>query len=198
MVPRDSLARLRLSHPGCCSWARCTPRVRQASKWHFAVLELAGVPPAAHLHHACLASHSYINREPSRNVVNDELVIGRRLLASELEGEFDNFIDLTAEFSEPSSIRCIPSYRSFPILDGGAPTVEALRAEVASLRPGRTFVHCAQGHGRTGLFALAMLLRSGAARNIEDGLRMLAAARPAIRLNKEQQRCIQMYARNRG
>jgi hypothetical protein len=139
-----------------------------------------------------------LSREPARNAVTDQLVVGRRLLAFELEGEFDNFVDLTAEFPEPSSIRRTPSYRSFPILDGSAPTAEALRAAVASLRPGRTFVHCAQGHGRTGLFALAVLLRSGAARSVEDGLRILSAARPAIRLSREQHRCIQMYAQNVG
>jgi hypothetical protein len=138
------------------------------------------------------------SREPARNAITEQLVVGRRLLAFELEGEFDNFVDLTAEFSEPSSIRCSPSYRSFPILDGGAPTPEALRAAVANLRPGRTFIHCAQGHGRTGLFALAVLLSSGVVRSVEDGLRMLSASRPAIRLSREQHRCIQMYAQDVG
>ena len=138
------------------------------------------------------------SREPACNAVSDQLVVGRRLLSFEAEGQFDNFVDLTAEFSEPPSIRRSPSYRSFPILDGGAPTPEALRAVVKSLRPGRTFVHCAQGHGRTGLFALAVLLSSGVVRNVDDGLRMLMAARPGIRLNREQFRCIQGYARDVG
>ena len=134
------------------------------------------------------------SRESARNAVTEQLVVGRRLLSFEVEGQFDNFVDLTAEFSEPSSIRCSPSYRSFPILDGAAPTPEALRAAIARLRPGRTFVHCAQGHGRTGLFALAVLLSSGAVRSVEDGLLMLSAVRPGIRLNREQLRCIQVYA----
>ena len=138
------------------------------------------------------------SREPARSKVTQQLVVGRRLLASELDGEFDNFVDLTAEFSEPSIIRDSPSYRSFPILDGAAPTPEALYAAVASLRPGRTFIHCAQGHGRTGLFALAVLLSSGVARSVEDGLRMLSAVRPAIRLSREQHRCILIYAQNTG
>ena len=138
------------------------------------------------------------SREPAHSVVTEQLVVGRRLLPSEFQGEFDNFVDLTAEFSEPSSIRHSPSYRSFPILDGGAPTPEALRAAVASLRPGRTVIHCAQGHGRTGLFALAVLLSSGIARNVEDGLQMLTKARPGIRLSKGQHRCIQAYANDAG
>jgi protein-tyrosine phosphatase len=136
------------------------------------------------------------SREPAHNTVTEQLTVGRRLLASELEGKFDNIVDLTAEFPEPYSIRRSPSYWSFPILDGGAPKPEALRWAIATLRPGRTYVHCAQGHGRTGLFALAVLLTSGVARDVEDGLRLLSAARPGIRLNREQRRCIEIYAQN--
>jgi protein-tyrosine phosphatase len=139
-----------------------------------------------------------LSREPARNAVTDQLVVGRRLLSFELEGEFDNFVDLTAEFTEPASIRCSSSYRSFPILDGGAPTPEALRDAVTSLRPGRAFIHCAQGHGRTGLFALAVLLNSGVARSVEDGLRILSAVRPGIRLSRQQHECIRIYAENMG
>jgi len=135
------------------------------------------------------------SREPACGVVTEDLVVGRRLLASEFDDEFDNYVDLTAEFSEPAAIRGSPSYRSFPILDGAAPRPEALRSAVAALRPGRTFVHCAQGHGRTGLFALAVLLNSGAAGSVEDGLQMLRTVRPGIRLNRDQQRCIQLYAK---
>ena len=138
------------------------------------------------------------SREPARNVVNEHLVVGRRLLGWEFDGGLDNYVDLTAEFSEPRAVRNSSSYRSFPILDGAAPTPEALRAAVAGLRPGRTFIHCAQGHGRTGLFALAVLLSTGVARSVEDGLGMLSAVRPAIRLSAEQRRCIQTYARNMG
>lgn len=78
------------------------------------------------------------SREPAFNVVTDKLVVGRRLLAFELDGEFDNYVDLTAEFAEPGVIRDSECYRSVPILDGAAPTPEILHAAVASLRPGRT------------------------------------------------------------
>ncbi len=137
-----------------------------------------------------------LSREPAHQVVNGQLVVGRRLLGSELHEEFENVVDLTAEFCEPSALRQPPAYRSFPILDGGAPTPEALLAAVTGLRPGRTFVHCAQGHGRTGLFALAMLLYSGSVPSVEEGLRKLQAVRPGIRLNREQRRCIEAYARD--
>lgn len=138
------------------------------------------------------------SREPASDPVTEQLVVGRRLLRFEFDGEFDNVVDLTAEFSEPAALRAAPAYRSFPILDGSAPTPEALRAAVESLQPGRTFVHCAQGHGRTGLFALALLLSSGLACSVEDGLRILLRVRPAIRLTREQLRCIRLYAEDMG
>ena len=136
-------------------------------------------------------------REPAQNAVTDWLVVGRRLLPSEVKEKFNNFVDLTTEFCEPRAIRDHPSYRSFPILDGSAPTPEALHAMITTLKRGRTYVHCAQGHGRTGLFALALLLNSSRnASDVQGGLRMLQSVRPDIQLNREQQKCIELYAKN--
>ncbi|MCX5660599.1 MAG: hypothetical protein NTW19_12885 [Planctomycetota bacterium] len=126
--------------------------------------------------------------------MSSQLVVGRRLLAREDPGEFANYIDLTAEFQEPRAFRKRPGYGAFPILDASAPSPERLHTAVSHLRPGTTFIHCAQGHGRTGLFALAVLLKSGDARTVDEGLSMLASARPAIRLNPEQMDCIRAYA----
>lgn len=137
------------------------------------------------------------SREPASHAITADLVIGRRLLPSEVPGRFDNYVDLTAEFSEPVPIRSSPGYRCFPILDGAAPTPEALRRAVRSLRAGRTFVHCAQGHGRSGLFTLAMLLDEGTARTIAEGLSLLAAVRPGVRLSRDQLKCIQRFAEAR-
>jgi hypothetical protein len=133
--------------------------------------------------------------ESAKNAVTEQLVVGRRLLPLELDRQFENYVDLTAEFAEPAAIRKSSSYHSFPILDGAAPTPDALLDVVSSLRPGRTFIHCAQGHGRTGLFAAAALLKAGAASSAEDALRMLTAVRPGTRLNKEQHRCINAYVK---
>jgi len=137
------------------------------------------------------------SRGPATNRVTPDLVVGRRLLASEIDQEFDNcfdncfdnYVDLTAEFSEPSPIRQRAGYVCFPILDGAAPDPEALRAMISRLRPGKTFVHCAQGYGRTGLFASALLITQSAAVSAEDALQILQAARPGIRLNRQQLSC---------
>jgi hypothetical protein len=136
-----------------------------------------------------------LSRKPPFHTVNDCLVIGRRLLPSEVSGQFDNYVDLTAEFTEPKAIRTSNAYQSVPILDGSAPDPDVLLQAISRLRPGRTFVHCAQGYGRTGLFALACLLKSGKAHSVDDGLAVLVAARPGIGLSGPQRRCIEDVAK---
>lgn len=127
-----------------------------------------------------------LSRESAFNIIDENLVIGRRLLAGEAPEGFDHYVDLTAEFDEPASIRVRPGYRCLPILDASVPTVEELRVAVEGSATGRVFVHCAQGHGRTGLFALALLLRRGNVLTLDEGIGLLRSLRPAVRLNREQ------------
>jgi hypothetical protein len=145
--------------------------------------------------HAVWHLFRLLARDAKANEVSEELTVGRRQRAGELEGDFANYVDLTAEFSAPLPIREAPSYLNFPILDGGTPSTRELRAFIRSLRPGRTFVHCAQGRGRAGLFAVAMLLHSKAATNVEEALRILRSARPGVQLNRNQRRCAETFAR---
>lgn len=135
------------------------------------------------------------SREPAYNLVREDLVVGRRLLAREVPDEFVNYVDLTAELEDPAAIRRLPGYLAFPILDASAPDPERLREAVRSLRPGATFIHCAQGHGRTGLFAVALLLASGAVRTIAQGSALVQSARPGIHFSPEQRRCLEGFAR---
>jgi protein-tyrosine phosphatase len=136
-----------------------------------------------------------LSREPACNEVSRQLLVGRRLLASELPEDISNYVDLTAEFQEPERARRLPGYLCFPVLDAGAPEPQALKRIIGSLKPGRTFVHCAQGHGRTGLFALATLFADRAVTSVDEGLRRLQLVRPGIRLNREQRGCLDEFAR---
>src|SRR5579859_4615201 len=131
-----------------------------------------------------------VSHEPAHHAVTKDLIIGRRLLRGEITGDFANFVDLTAEFTEPSAFRTAPGYISFSMLDGGATDVAALRDAIDRLRPGRTFIHCAQGHGRTGLFALALMLRNGSVKTVTEGLEKLKLVRPGVQLTAVQRRCI--------
>lgn len=133
------------------------------------------------------------SREQAYNLVREDLVVGRRLLPREVPDDFANYVDLTAELEEPAAIRGMPGYLAFPILDASAPDPESLRAAVRSLRPGSTFIHCAQGHGRTGLFAAALLLASGEVGTIAEAADLVQSARPGIHFSPEQRRCLERF-----
>lgn len=137
-----------------------------------------------------------LSRENAIDQVADDLYIGRRLNEGELWIEFANYIDLTHEFEEASDIRISPGYINLPILDGDVPTADELTQTINALKPGRTFVHCAQGHGRTVVFALGLLARHKKIESYEAGLAMLKAARPGIAINRKQKQFIRQYVAN--
>ncbi len=133
------------------------------------------------------------SREAAWHEITPKLVIGRRLIPRELPGEFSNYIDLTTEFEESLPHRESPGYQAVPMLDGSALPAEALLAAVQKLKPGRTFVHCAQGHGRTGLFAVAVLLHQGTAKTVAEALALLREKRPLVRLNDRQKAVVEQF-----
>ena len=134
------------------------------------------------------------SREPAWQQITPQLFVGRRLLPGEIDAPFDNWLDLTAEFVEPQPFRSNAAYIALPILDGSALSPEQLAAALDQLRPGRTFIHCAQGHGRTGFVAAALLLYGGEAANPQMALEQLQAVRSGIRLNKKQQSALEDFA----
>jgi protein-tyrosine phosphatase len=138
------------------------------------------------------------SREPAISRVNDWLAVGSRPRGGEGYEAFDIVVDLTAEFEDPSAIRRRTGYRAFPILDGSSPDEEALRRILRSLAGERIFVHCAQGHGRTGLVAAALLIERGTADSAEDAVRVLQQARPKIALNAGQWKCLRAYCGQEG
>jgi len=130
------------------------------------------------------------------NEVDEKLVVGRRLRASEnLPAGIDHYIDLTAEMEDPSAIRSSDAYRCFPILDGGVPSVASLLAFLGQLKPDdRVYVHCAQGHGRTGQVAAAILLmREGCSGDVREVVAGLQKGRPGIGLSGEQLQFLERF-----
>lgn len=128
-----------------------------------------------------------VKREPAWHQLTDKVIIGRRLRSRELPCEIDHVVDLTCEFTEPSVLRS-RSYRLYPVLDGVAPSPEQFRqwvSEVAAL-PGIVYIHCAEGHGRTGMFAAALLLARGEAKSAEEALAFVKSKRPLVRLGRQQ------------
>jgi hypothetical protein len=134
-----------------------------------------------------------LSREPVWNELAPGLLLGRRVLSHELPPDVGLVVDLTAEFIEPVGVRTGRTYRSLPILDAGLPDVKRLAevAREAAAFPGRVYVHCAQGHGRTGLFAAAVLLARGAAKDAGEAIRLVKAARRGVSLKPAQRRALE-------
>lgn len=128
-----------------------------------------------------------IKRESAFDQLTDHIYVGRRLLAHELPEQIDHVIDLTCEFSEPKPLRS-KAYHSFPILDAFIPPLESLQVWVArvSTLSGNVYIHCAEGHGRTGLFAAALLLHTGHSQTPADAVQFIQSKRPLVRLSKWQ------------
>ncbi len=78
----------------------------------------------------------------------------------------------------------IHGYRITPILELN---------EIQNYREKNMYIHCAQGHGRTGLFTALLLLERGIVSNVEDALALLQLKRPKLRINKRQMEFLQMY-----
>ncbi len=138
-----------------------------------------------------------VKREAAYDRLTDNLIIGRRLLSHELPDNVDVVVDLTCEFTEPEALRQ-KEYYSFQILDGYVPPIDSLVqwAKEVSQLSGTIYIHCAEGHGRTGLFAAALLLRSGQAASADEALTFIQSKRPLVRLGRRQRRVLEAVHEN--
>ncbi|HUR54414.1 MAG TPA: dual specificity protein phosphatase family protein [Gemmataceae bacterium] len=127
-----------------------------------------------------------VSRDPAWHEVAPGLLLGRRVLARE-RPEAGLVIDLTSEFTEPRAVRSLPGYRCLPTLDASAPhdlaRFREVVAEVAAF-DGRVFVHCANGRGRSAVFAAAVLVARGM--ELKEALKTVRAGRTSVRLNRVQ------------
>lgn len=132
------------------------------------------------------------------NTLRDEVIIGRRLLPAEVPGEVDGVLDLTCEFQEPAGVCSGRKYFALPILDKGVPSFESLMdlfTEIQSSFQGRLYIHCAEGHGRTGTVAAVFLLHRGLAESPEEALHSIYQVRPTVRLSAKQKEFVEMAHR---
>ncbi len=126
--------------------------------------------------------------EPKTSVLNDDIVLSRRLLGHELPEGIASVVDLTCEFTEPTERWDLQSYLCHPMLDGTGSTSDEIRelANEIIKMPKPVLIHCAQGHGRTGLVAAAVLIVSDRAQTAADAISIIQAVRPGVELNKAQ------------
>lgn len=130
--------------------------------------------------------------EPPYHQVLPDLYVGRRLLYNEYPDDFDSVLDLTSEFNEPEGVLARHRYYSLPILDGRGISETTLVSVLQKIfQEDRVlFIHCAEGHGRTGMVAAAAILLKGVADQPEEAIRLVQNERPKVRLNREQTRTV--------
>ncbi|QDT99392.1 dual specificity protein phosphatase family protein [Gimesia aquarii] len=132
-----------------------------------------------------------VRHEPPVNQLTEKLFIGRRLFSTERPDNIDYVIDLTCEFNEPNGLRS-GGYFSYPILDGLVPPLEQLNQwiEQTAALDGTILIHCAEGHGRTGMFAAMLLVYLGHSQTTDAALQLIQTKRPLVRLNSQQLRML--------
>ncbi|HSG71404.1 MAG TPA: dual specificity protein phosphatase family protein, partial [Planctomycetaceae bacterium] len=103
---------------------------------------------------------------------------------------------LTAEFNSPVDDSSKYRYIAFPILDASTPDIPKLDLLLTDLADVEgLYIHCAEGHGRTGLVASCFILKYGIASNPKEALECIQEHRPLIRLNASQKGCLNEYHR---
>lgn len=130
-----------------------------------------------------------LSSEPAASSVNERLAVSRRLREHELPTDTAQICDLTCEFVDPKSFRSHGIYVCHPILDAGATDAAEILSFARSLRPpeeGRLLVHCANGHGRTGMFAAVWLLAHQYATSADEAVKLIQEARPEVSLRSRQ------------
>ncbi len=132
------------------------------------------------------------SKEDKFNQITEELIIGRRLL-KEIPKDVINYIDLTCEFDESKKIISKINYISIPILDGNTPNILLLEKGLDKLKKGKTYVHCAQGHGRTGVLAIILLVKSNKCKTYSEAIKLIQENRKKLKLNKKQSNFIKQY-----
>jgi protein-tyrosine phosphatase len=152
--------------------------------WHSVVILLP------YLLLTCITWHGVrlLSREDCCNEVVPGLFVGRRPLAGEIPQEVRLIVDLTAEFPERRAVREGRDYIVAPMLDTGVAVESefAVLVQQIAVFPGPVYIHCAQGHGRTGTVAAAVLLGRGHCATVEEAVGLLQKVRPGLELGKDQ------------
>ncbi|WP_372369523.1 dual specificity protein phosphatase family protein [Candidatus Uabimicrobium sp. HlEnr_7] len=130
----------------------------------------------------------FVQKEKAYHTINDNIIIGRRLLDYEIPVGIDNIIDLTCEFQESKYIIENFNYKSFPILDASITDQKrfiTFLEELASYQ-GCTYIHCAQGHGRTATITSLLLILTNKASNPTEAMAIIHNKRPLAKMKKSQ------------
>ncbi len=131
---------------------------------------------------------STMSGENSSDKLMDGVFIGRRpVRARDIPSCTAVCVDLAAEFpASRAELKYGGRYVSFPILEASFRSCEALITCIDSLPESGLYIHCAQGHGRTGFFACALFLRRGTVETLPEAEALVTRVRPGVKFRKGQ------------
>lgn len=138
--------------------------------------------------HTRIARRRRTSSEPLYSLVAPDLYLGGwPRHSSDLPQGGLARVDMTAELPARGS----GPYLNVPLYDTQGPSAQqtetAVKWAAARRREGTpVYVFCQNGHGRSGVVAAALLVELGLARDGEEALRVLKAARPRVRFNAAQ------------
>lgn len=120
------------------------------------------------------------------------------MLKHELPQNITHVLDLTCEFPASLPRREGINYLSFPVLDAMVPSGKELADLTKLLRglptDGVLYVHCANGHGRTGLTAAMLVMLRESAFDAQAAFAQVKARRNGVGLSAAQKRSLQQAA----
>jgi len=147
--------------------------------------------------HLILGEHPF-------DLVAEGIYVGRFCMRypSEFPVECTHVVDLTAEFPVRGRVLQGRTFRCLPSLDREMPQEQPLGLlahEVAGWG-GVTYIHCANGHGRSAVLAAMVLVLRGQCGSVAEGIGLMKARRSVISAQPHQiaagQRALQ-YARGK-
>ena len=111
------------------------------------------------------------------------LWLSRRPTSNDNLSKFDVVVDLTCEFPRDKESR---KYYCYPNLDGHVLANGPSRQEV--IEGDKILIHCANGHGRSALFASLLLNQTKTVQNLNEALELVLQNRKLARPNSSQQK----------
>lgn len=106
-------------------------------------------------------------------------------------------VDMAPEFASAKPFRTLACHHA-PVLDLTPPSVAQLREAVEFIEAHRSrgivYVHCALGYSRSAAVIVAWLLKSGAAKNVDEGVEQLRRMHPKLVLNAASLAVLQAYS----
>lgn len=130
-----------------------------------------------------------LSREHPCDEVRPNLWLGRRLQSSgEIPAGVEVVVDFTAEFVEPRWLTGACDYFVVPTLDACIPAEDAFVDMLRRIAKEKriTYIHCANGHGRSAMFVSALLIVRGIVETIDEAEAMIKDVRPGARIHSSQ------------